>query len=325
MTEDHFLRAIAEDPSAADDTWPALADWLEERGDPRAEVVRLVRVPRSRPDLAGPDRDERVRALLADGVAPVVPSLVNSIGMRFALVPTGVFLMGSPDDEPKRLADEGPRHEVELTRPFWLGAFPVTQAEYQRVVGANPSYFSHQGAGHWQVQGLDTSRLPVERVSWDDAVAFCAKLSALAQEQDAGRVYRLPTEAAWEYACRAGATDGAPFHTGWSLSPSQANFDVRDASGSSLGRPTAVGSYAPNAWGLYDLHGNVWEWCADWYGSYPPDRQRDPRGPTRGTDRVLRGGSWGTGYANCRAAFRNWHAPSASRDYYGLRVCFCRD
>jgi uncharacterized protein (TIGR02996 family) len=325
MTEDDFLRAIAEDPPSAATTWLVLADWLEERGDSRAELVRLLHDPGFRPDLAGPGRDEQVRALLAGGVQPVVPSLVNGVGMYFVLVPAGTFLMGS-DDEESRRAGEGPRHEVEITRPFWLGACPVTQEEYQRVMGTNPSYFSAAGGGKGAVRGLDTSRFPVEMVSWEDATAFCAKLSALQGERAAGRAYRLPTEAEWEYACRAGAADGAPFHVGWALSSSQANFNGNNpaggaAVGPALGRPAAVGSYPPNAWGLYDLHGNVWEWCADWDGEYRPGRQRDPRGPKRGTARVLRGGSWCDNGLVCHAAFRLWGAPSDRRRDVGCRVC----
>jgi uncharacterized protein (TIGR02996 family) len=323
MTEDDFLKAIAADPPSAAATWLVLADWLEERGDPRAELVRLLHEPGFRPD-----RDARVRALLAGGVAPCVPSLVNSIGMRFVLVPAGTFLMGSPDDEPGRHSDEGPRHEVELTRPFWRGAYPVTQQQYQRVMGVNPSYFSEAGDGWETVAGLGTSLFPVEHVSWEDAEAFCAALSALPGERAAGRASRLPTEAQWEYACRAGATDGAPFHTGWTLSSSQANFNGAypyggAAPGAHLGRPSAVGSYPPNAWGLYDVHGNVWEWCGDWHAKYRPGRQRDPRGPRRGTARVLRGGSWVSRSVDCCAAFRIRSAPSDRNGYLGFRVCFC--
>jgi formylglycine-generating enzyme required for sulfatase activity len=238
--------------------------------------------------------------------------------------------MGSPVDELGREADEGPRHEVEITRPFWLGAYQVTQEEYQRVRGTNPSYFSEAGGGKEQVAGLDTSRFPVESVSWEDAVAFCAALSALPGEVAAGRCYRLPSEAEWEYACRAGATDGAPFHTGWTLSPSQANIDGRHhpdgaAPGTALGRPAAVGSYAPNAWGLYDLHGNVFEWCQDWYGGYSKDSQTNPKGSDFGPFRLVRGGSWGRDCDFCRAAFRTWSAPASRIANLGLRVSFCLD
>ncbi len=184
-------------------------------------------------------------------------------------IPCGRFTMGSPESEPARYSNET-QHEVTISRGFWMGKYEVTQAEYQAVMGSNPSYF--QGAN-----------LPVETVSWHDAVAYCAALTA--REQAAGRlpagyVYRLPTEAQWEYACRAGTT--TPFHYGNALRSGMANFDGRyeyppcgsdyygcyNPGGTYLGRTTSVGSYAPNAWGFYDMHGNVWEWCADWYGAY---------------------------------------------------------
>jgi uncharacterized protein (TIGR02996 family) len=326
MSEDAFLQAIAEDPGGAAATWLVLADWLEERGDPRAELVRLQHDPHFRPDLAGRARDDRVRALLAGGVPPVSPSLVNGVGMRFALVPAGTFLMGSPPAEQGRRQDEGPQHAVTISRPFWLGACPVTQAEYQRVAGANPSHFSPKGRGKAKVRKQDTARLPVECVSWEEAVAFCEALSGLPGERAAGRAYRLPIEAEWEYACRAGATDGAPFHVGWSLSSAQANFHGGYPYGGAekgpyLGRPCAVGSYPPNAWGLYDLHGQVWEWCEDWYGPYHDEAQADPSGPPSGDFRVLRGGSWDVLAVFCRAAYRYYLGPAYRYYRIGFRVC----
>ncbi len=178
--------------------------------------------------------------------APPQKQIVNSIGMKLALIPAGTFLMGSPDSELGRCPDEGPQHEVTISRPFYLSIHPVTQREYQTVMGVNPACFManlfKRNPGH-----------PVEQVSWDEAVDFCQRLSSLAAEKHAGRVYRLPTEAEWEYACRAGTT--TPFHFGTSLFSIQANIDYN------RNRTTKVGSYPPNAWGLYDMHGNVWEWC----------------------------------------------------------------
>src|SRR5215470_16282585 len=147
MTEDDFLRHILEDPGSAAATWLVLADWLEERGDPRAELTRLLHDPRYCPDLGPGGRDAWVRGLLASGVRPCVPAVVNSIVMRLALVPAGTFRMGAPDDEEGRSADEGPRHEVTITRPFLLGVYPVTQQEYRKVAGKHPSYFSARGGG----------------------------------------------------------------------------------------------------------------------------------------------------------------------------------
>jgi formylglycine-generating enzyme required for sulfatase activity len=161
-------------------------------------------------------------------------------------------------------------------------------------------------------------------VSWDDAIAFCAQLSALPAEKEAGRTYRLPTEAEWECACRAGTT--TVFHFGNTLSGKQANFDGRypygDAERSpAVGRTTQVGAYAGNNFGLFDLHGNVWEWCADWFESdyYQTGPRQDPPGPSSGEFRVLRGGSWRNQALTCRAAYRNALAPNQRQPFIGFR------
>jgi formylglycine-generating enzyme required for sulfatase activity len=248
--------------------------------------------------------------------------VVNSIGMKFVLIPAGKFIMGSV-----ATSDERPEHEVEITRPFYLGIYPVTQEEYERVTGATPSFFSAGPGGAGNVRGLDTRRFPVDRVSWQDAVEFCRRLSDRAEEAGPGRRYRLPTEAEWEYTCRAGAPSSVPFHYGTSLSSTQANFDGNHPGGGArkgtyLGRTTTVGSYPANAFGLYDMHGNVFEWCADWYAEYPRGGvdPRDPQGPYMGGNRVLRGGCWQSRGQNCRAAFRNFASPRDRRNKFGLRV-----
>jgi formylglycine-generating enzyme required for sulfatase activity len=214
--------------------------------------------------------------------------------MWLAPVDPGEFVMGSPDDEPGHDPDET-QHAVRITKPFWLGVYPVTQGQYAALTGSHPSYF----------QGGDD--LPVESVSWDEAVAFCKKLSA-----KEGKTYRLPTEAEREYACRAGATgpyagDGKIDDIGWYL-------------GNSGEMTHPVGSLQPNDWGFYDMQGNVWEWCSDWYGPYPKNEVTDPKGPKSGTSRVLRGGSleYGPEYARC--AFRNYYSPDAKLYYIGFRV-----
>ncbi len=170
---------------------------------------------------------------------------------------------------------------------------------------------------------MDTSRFPVEEVSWEDAVEFCRKLSALAGERSASRVYRLPSEEEWEYACRAGTT--TPFHFGSQLNGREANCNGdypygTSAKGTNLQRPTNVGSYTSNFFGLYDMHGNVWEWCQDWYGNYPSGSVTDPTGPTGASDRVFRGGCWFSIARYCRSALRYWFTPTFRLYILGFRV-----
>jgi formylglycine-generating enzyme required for sulfatase activity len=252
--------------------------------------------------------------------------ITNTIGMNLVLVPAGTFWMGSPRGEDERAADEE-RHEVHITRPFYLGAFEVTQREYERVMEVSPSWFSRTGGGKDWVRGEDTRRFPVEQVSWHDASAFCRKLSELPEEKKAGHAYRLPTEAEWEYACREAGRSATPFHFGTAIAASRANFDGNfpyggGARGQHLGRPEAVGAYRPNSLGLFDMHGNVWEWCNDWYGEdFPAHGPReDPTGPARGDKRVLRGGSWDSYGKACRSASRNSFGPDYRNHFLGFRV-----
>jgi len=258
----------------------------------------------------------------------------NSIGMKFVLIPPGEFMMGSTEEEVEqllkeakerqdaqwyidRLPSEAPRHRVRITRPFYLGLYEVTQAEYQRVMGSNPSAFSAESKEAAKVTGLDTSRHPVEMVSWKDAKAFCEKLSAMPEEQAAGRVYVLPTEAQWEYACRAGTT------TKWSCGDDGGVLrDYAWYSTNAGGRTRGVGERKSNGFGLFDMHGNVWEWCADWLGGgyYAASPVDDPQGPASGSRRPLRGGSWRSTARHCRSADRNWNAPVNRYDYLGFRL-----
>ncbi len=235
--------------------------------------------------------------------------LKNSIGMEFASIPAGKFLMGSPATEKERSQDET-QHEVTLTQGFRMGVHEVTQAQYGQVMGKNPSYF--KGA-----------TLPVETVSYDEALAFCKKLSDLPAEKAAGRKYRLPTEAEWEYCCRAGTS--TPFHFGNELNGTQANCDGTFPYGTTkqgpyLKKTSPVGSYPPNAWGLYDMHGNVCEWCQDWYGDYPKESIKDPQGCIGGELRVLRGGYWAFNARDCRAACRYWGSPVNHKLLGGIRL-----
>jgi formylglycine-generating enzyme required for sulfatase activity len=226
------------------------------------------------------------------------PAVVNSIGMSLVRVPAGVFQMGDA-----LIPDARPPHPVKIGQPFLIGATEVTQRQYREMTGVNPSNFA----------GDD---LPVEQVTWEEATAFCEKLSRREAERSAGRVYRLPTEAEWEYACRAGTE--TPFAFGMNLSATAAN------TGESGFRATMPVKelFPPNPAGLFNVHGNVWEWCSDWYQSsyYATGKSIDPPGPRDGTKRVARGGSWQSDPGECRSAFRGKFAPNTRSPAIGFRV-----
>ena len=252
--------------------------------------------------------------------------IANSIGMKLALIPAGAFFMGTPRS--RKGGRDNIRHQVRINKPFYLGVYEVTQEEYEQVMRKNPSAFR-------TVQGLDTKRFPVEMTTWNDAVEFCRKLSAKSQEHQVGRRYRLPTEAEWEYACRAGTA--TTFCFGDSLSSRQANFDGflpygGAARGPNLQRPAPVGSYQANAFGLYDMHGNIYEWCADGYASdyYEKSPVDDPLGPSMAYEyppgsqgakvKVLRGGGWNGIARLCRSADRYYDSRMRCYNDYGFRV-----
>jgi formylglycine-generating enzyme required for sulfatase activity len=234
--------------------------------------------------------------------------ITNSIGMKLVLIPKGTFMMGSPESEQGRSENET-RHEVTISKDLYLGVYEVTQAQYEKVIGKNPSLY--QGA----IVGNENADLPVENVSWHDAVEFCKKLSDLPEEKKAGRVYRLPTEAQWEYACRAGSKTAYSFDDEEGLLPVYGWFNRNSSN-----RTHTVGLLEPNAWGLYDMHGNVWEWCSDWYEEYPKGAVSDPTGPCEGSGRVLRGGGWNFEAADCRSASRDWRLPSRRLNGRGFRL-----
>ncbi len=229
---------------------------------------------------------------------PGVPfESINSIDMKLVVIPAGQFIMGSPESEPGRFDGET-QHTVTLTKPFSIGVHQVTQSQYETVMGSNPS--KYKGANN-----------PVEMVRWDDAVAFCEKLSALPAERAAGRVYRLRTEAEWEYACRAGTT------TAYSFGDDESQLgEYAWVFKNSEQTPFAVGTKLANPWGLYDMHGNVWDWCSDWYGPYAIEAASDPQGATTGLSRVLRGGCWYYDAAYCRTASRD---AAKAADHSGIR------
>ena len=227
--------------------------------------------------------------------AKAVVSVVNSIGMRFVPISAGTFTMGEGQTA----------HKVTLTQAFELGQHEVTQEQYEKVMGKNPSKFKGK------------QKNPVEMVIWNDAVEFCRKLSDLPGEKSTGYVYRLPTEAEWEYACRAGTTTAYSF--GDSIGELRDYAWYHQNSGGFSRTTHPVGQKKPNAWGLHDMHGNVFEWCQDWYGDYPSGSVTDPTGPSSGSQRVLRGGSWND-ITFCLSAIRFGPAPDYRNNRLGFRV-----
>jgi len=241
--------------------------------------------------------------------------ITNVFGMKLVLIPAGEFLMGSPDSNKEAQNDEKPQHRVRITQPFYMGATEVTQGQYRAIAGQIPSAFT----------GSDD--LPVDSISWDDAIAFCNTLSVRvglkqyyahggAPSTDEGG-YRLPTEAEWQYACRAGST------TRFGFGDDAANLGefawYKDNSG---GRTQPVGQKRPNAWGLYDMHGNLWEWCTDWYDAkyYGQSPDTDPPGPSKADARVILGAGWSSGSESFRVADRGWFAPGRGKSNHGFRV-----
>jgi len=251
------------------------ADWLEEHSNSKAAELLRLQIDLSYCDAEDRlDRERRLIEIADDCDSIPAITITNSIGTEFVLVYPGAFLMGSPESELDRWKDEGPQHPVLVDRPFLIGRYPVTQAEWEAVMGNNPSSFLGE-------------RRPVERVSWTEAQQFVVKLN----ERQDGLVYRLPTEAEWEYCCRAGTT------TRWSCGDDLSrlsDYAVFDAF-----ETASVGSKRPNPWGLFDMHGNVWEWCQDSYGPY--DINVDASLPYR----VIRGGSWPYLSQYCRSAIRS--------------------
>jgi len=220
--------------------------------------------------------------------------LGKGVKLEMVLIPAGKFVMGSPASEKGRYDNET-QHEVTLTKPFYMGKYEVTQEQWEAVMGDNPSY-------------TVGAKLPVTDVSWNDCKKFIKKLNGITKGK-----YRLPTEAEWEYACRAGTSTAYSF--GAKITPKDANYDD-----SKLGKPVEVGSYKPNAFGLYDMHGNVWEWCEDRYAKYLAGAVMDPKGPAKGECRVLRGGSFNFVESNARSSDRLVGTPTYRGNDYGFRL-----
>lgn len=310
-------------------TKPAGADVLDERGQalgvtplamevPRGVTMKLTArlpgfVPAAVTAEAGADLNDREVQVTLHEIAlptPQQPFTVPEVGLTLVWIEPGSFLMGSPASEPERLSDEGPQVKVALTSGFWLGKYEVTQTEWLALMGNNPSLGKEAGPN-----------APVENISWKDAMEYCRRLTE--HERQVGRLpagfeYTLPTEAQWEYACRAGTTGGTagPLEQmGWYGAPK-------------TGSTHPVGQKQPNAWGLYDMHGNVWEWCRDWYADgYRVEAGatlQNPSGKLLGSYRVNRGGSWTSPASKCRSAFRNWLTPNDRGAGLGFRVALTR-
>jgi formylglycine-generating enzyme required for sulfatase activity len=249
----------------------------------------------------------------------VAPAPVPITNMVF--IPPGTFTMGSPDSEPGHEAKEAPLTIVTLTRGFWVGKCEVNQADCVALTGTNHGIFVYD------------ARLPLDFTKWTVATNYCQTLTE--RESAAGRLpagyrYRLPTEAEWEYACRAGTTTAVAVGSGTSLSSTQANFDGDFPYGGAPVGPNRANtsiptSYPPNAWGLYDMHGNVAEWCQDIYGPLPGGAVTDPKGPATGTTRVLRGGGYSSPGQSCRSARRDSRSPTLGNFATGFRVVLAAD
>lgn len=244
---------------------------------------------------------------------PLGSQQLSQVGLDMILIEGGEFLMGSPKDEPWRYNDEGPQHLVQVPT-FFMGRYPITQAQWRLVAETMPQVKQELNPDPSEFKGRRKGEnLPVEQVSWNDAVEFCDRLSAQTKRQ-----YRLPSEAEWEYACRAGTTTA--FYYGSTITHELANYDRE------VGQTTPMGQYAyPNAWGLSDMHGNVWEWCADhWHSDYegaPTDGSAWlDEGAESDAKRLRRGGSWSTFITHCRSASRHFNDPHGTDVSIGFRV-----
>jgi sulfatase modifying factor 1 len=288
--EDEETKKIVEDDTATSAPEPS----REPSPAPAPDTPRPK--PRTPPKKVSP-----VPVNLSTSEAVGKPFAIADLSMDMLWVEPGSFEMGSPSSEKDRQDRETP-HAVTLTEGFYLGKHEVTQTQWEKVMGSNPSRY----------KGADR---PVERVSWTEVTAFCDKLTEL--ERKAGRLpagmsYQLPTEAQWEYACRAGTKTAFSF--GDSLTSEQANIS------GGPGETVDVGKYPGNSWGFHDMHGNVFEWCADWYGAYPTGAVSDPVGPAGGSTRVLRGGSWVYAANGARSAIRDRDVPASGFNRLGFRL-----
>jgi formylglycine-generating enzyme required for sulfatase activity len=352
-----WLHSVAEDDEPIP---PRIAELILQLGDDEYAVREAAgkeletfgdaALPGLRKAIGDNDPEVRVRAKLLIAAIDLQLRTSKTTGLIMIALEPGELNMGSPDAEVGRQVDET-QHRVRITKPFLLGVFEVTQGEFEKVMDRKPSWFSATGGGMARVVGKETARFPVENVSWFDAIDFCNRLSKLdgfepyyklvvvkeeANSISAGVVtvlggkgYRLPTEAEWEYGCRAGSK--GPFFFGAENSGKEANVKPAMVPGG-YGGPAPkwgdqqmtmkVGSFPPNKWGLHDMHGNVGEWCWDWYDKdyYAHSPKEDPAGPELGNQRVQRGGSWIALEGACRSASRYWQTPDERKNFVGFRV-----
>jgi formylglycine-generating enzyme required for sulfatase activity len=317
-------RALAKDP---DRRWPSCREFVEALHSPEGSGGRL----RGRPapldctgvtgvSAADVRRAQEAWAQYLGRKVEETVEIADGLPVTFVLVPPGRFRMGSPEGEKDREGHDETPHTVELSQPFDLGKYEVTQAQYRALV-SRIQYEELKDPDPSRFKGADR---PVEQVSWAEAAAFARELTRLRADKF---VYRLPTEAEWEYACRGGRPFTHPFGIGdgHSLSSREANFDGKypygaAAEGKYLEQTSRVGSYAANPLGLFDMHGNVWEWCADRFGPYPRDEVSNPTGAVKSPHRVLRGGGWINLGKYCRAAFRRGDEPGERNDALGFRL-----
>jgi formylglycine-generating enzyme required for sulfatase activity len=316
------------------DSKVSLAELLDYTQDKVPDFVSHRRGRRQMPVLRTGSGVGRV--ILLDLARSIAPELITTrVGqIRLKRIPAGTFLMGSPDGDEDANGDEKPQHRVRITRPYYLGVYEITQAQYEAVMGNNPSYFSKNGGGKDKVAGQSTDQRPVETVYWLDTVRFCNKLSELEGRKPFyeivgnnvsvpdwnGPGYRLPTEAEWEYACRG----NAPTPIRYSFGNDAASLGEYGWFGEDYtkGATHPVGQKRPNGFGLFDMHGNVWEWCCDGYDAsyYKGSTVDDPRGPEPAAYRVFRGGSWNFAPRFARSAQRYRIAPGDRSFNLGFRL-----